>query len=101
VQQVHDHHGRAVVLHDVVDLHDVRVADGAGRTRLAEETCAQGGIAGALGQKHLERHLLVRDRVGRGPYHPHPARADQAIEDEAPRHDGASRQLSQDSPYSK
>ena len=57
---------------DVVDLHDVRVAQGGGRARLAIESAQELGIR--VRAQHLERHRTTETGVARAVDHAHPAR---------------------------
>ena len=59
-------------LANVVDLHDVRVAQRGGRARLAIEAAQQPGIR--IRAQHLERHRAAETGVARAVDHAHPAR---------------------------
>ena len=76
LEQLHHQEQLVPVLGDVVELADVRVADGRGRPRLPPEALAGWGV-GAGVSDGLDRdravQLLVHRRVDHPPYRPHRA----------------------------
>ena len=79
---------RAVVRHaDGVDRDDVRVLDGAGGARLADEPLAALGILEQLRRDHLHRHVAIEIELARAVHDPHAAPADDGVDATAAEHD--------------
>jgi hypothetical protein len=77
LEVLHDEEVLAVVgLPEIVDLHDVLVADLVDGARLVEEPADHLLVAGQLAVDDLERDLLADVRMLGEKHHPHPAHAD-------------------------
>ncbi len=76
---LHDHEGHTLMKAEVGGVHHVRVADGSGETRLAQEPARQLDAFVAVRVEQLDRDRALQARVGCLPHFPHSASTDAGL----------------------